>query len=50
LKQLYLNRIATYKNITPAKMTKVNQFLKANFGIFEETFWPNFKTVNIINY
>ncbi len=47
LQQLYLNRIATYKNIHLAKMTKINHLLKANFGIFEETFWPNFKTLNI---
>ena len=29
LQQLFLNRIATYKNIKLAKMTKVNQLLKA---------------------
>ena len=47
LQQLYLNRITTYKNIHLAKTPKVNQLLKANFGIYEETFWPNFKTINI---
>ena len=47
LQQLYLNRITTYKNIHLAKTPKINQLLKANFGIFEETFWTNFKTINI---
>ncbi|MFK7776023.1 MAG: hypothetical protein AB8F94_28120 [Saprospiraceae bacterium] len=47
LQQLYLNRITTYKNIHLAKSPKINQLLKANFGIFEETFWPNFKTLSI---
>lgn len=47
LQQLYLNRITTYKNIHLAKMPKINQLLQANFGIFEETFWSNFKTINI---
>ncbi len=47
LQQLYLNRITTHKNIPLAKLPKINQLLKANFGIFEETFWPNFKTLNV---
>lgn len=46
LQQLYLNRITTYKNIQLAKLSKINQLLKANFGIFEDTFWANFKTLN----
>lgn len=47
LQQLYLNRITTHKNIKLAKLPKINPLLKANFGLFEETFWPNFKTIKV---
>lgn len=47
LQQLYLNRITNYKNIPLAKRPEINQLLKANFGIYEETFWPNFKTITL---
>lgn len=45
LEQLYINRIVKFKNKELAKLPAFQNILKAQFGIYEEAFWPDFKLI-----
>lgn len=49
LKQMYANRIVEHKQVRLAKIPVFQQLIQANFGMYGETFWKDFKIETTLN-